>query len=531
MSEAVSILLVDDEQRNLDALAAILEDPGYELHTVSDAEAALRVMLKHEVAVAILDVHMPQVDGFELARLIKGTKRFREVPILFLTAHLLDTKDALAGYDAGGVDYLVKPVNPRILRQKIAIFAELFRKTRALAELNQHLESRVQERTEELSAANRQKDQFLATLAHELRNPLAPLRIGLDVLLREPDPSGTAVRTLNAMNRQLSHMVRLIDDLLDVSRISRGTLEMRWEELDLTSIAKDAVEAVQPIALRQQQRVELDAAPELRTTGDATRISQVITNLLNNALKHSPQGGVIRVEARHAGTTAVLSVRDHGVGIPADQLERVFEMFTKLERSGTVPNDGLGIGLSLSRRLAELHDGTLTGASEGEGKGATFTFTLPLNATRRSDPMQHVERAAAGTSASEHAPAGAARTVVVIEDNEDAADLMEVWLTRLGHKVLVARTGPEGVALVIENMPDVVLCDVGLPGMDGTEVCRLVLAQLAHPPLMVALTGWGMEHDRARTAAAGFQHHLVKPVAMDQLVALLESVPPRTAPP
>jgi signal transduction histidine kinase len=526
MSQAVNILLVDDEQRNLEALAAILDDPGYELHRVDHAEAALRVLLKHEVAVVILDVHMPQVDGFELARLIRGTKKFRETPILFLTAHLFDTKDVLAGYDAGGADYLVKPVNPRILRQKVAIFADLFRKTRDLADLNQHLEARVRERTEELRAAGRQKDQFLATLAHELRNPLAPLRIGLDLLLREPNPSGNAVRTLNAMNRQLSHMVRLIDDLLDVSRISRGTLEMRSEDVDVASILEHAVETAQQIALRQQQSVEVDAASELPTTGDATRISQVITNLLNNALKHSPRGGVIRVEARRVGTDAVLSVRDDGVGIPGDQLEHVFEMFTKIARSGEAPSDGLGIGLALSRRLAQLHGGTLSAASEGEGRGATFTLTLPLTAGRRSDPAQE----AVGEAASSSAPTAPDRSlaVVVIEDNEDSADLMEVWLIRLGHAVQIARTGPDGLALVTESRPDVVLCDIGLPGMDGVEVCRHVLTEMRSPPVMVALTGWGMLEDRARTATAGFQHHLVKPVAMEQLIEVLRQVPPRS---
>ena len=238
----IKILLVDDENRNLDALEAILDDPTYELLRADDAEKALRLLLANDVAAIVLDVKMPVVSGFELAQMIKGTKKFRQIPIVFLTAHLLDDDHVLTGYGAGAVDYLTKPVKPQILRHKIAVFADLFRKTRALAELNEHLETRVQERTAELEksesalrVAARQKDLFLATLAHELRNPLAPLRTGLDVLLKEHDDA-TARRTLSVMNRQLDHMVRLVDDLLDVSRISRGTLEIRREHVDLASV-------------------------------------------------------------------------------------------------------------------------------------------------------------------------------------------------------------------------------------------------------------------------------------------------------
>jgi signal transduction histidine kinase len=521
MSAPINILLVDDEQRNLDALEVILDDPAYRLLSARDANATLSVLLHHEVAAIVMDVQMPSLSGFELARLIKGTRRFREIPILFLTARLLQDQDVLAGYDAGAVDYLVKPVNPRILRQKVAIFADLFRKTRALAELNDHLELRVRERTDELRAANKQKDQFLATLAHELRNPLAPMRTGLDILLREPDPSANALRTLAALNRQLSHMVRLIDDLLDVSRISRGTLDMRLEDVDLCSVTERAVETVQPALMRHQQSAVLDVDAGLCASVDATRITQILTNLLDNASKFSPRGAVIRLALHRDGRHAVARVSDDGVGIPADQLERAFQMFTKVERSEAISNEG--IGLALSRQLAHLHGGTLTATSEGEGRGATFTLSIPIG-TPRSPVIelpadQHAERRATEP-----------RAVVVIDDNEDAADLLAAWLERLGHRVHVARTGPDGVALVADPEPDLVLCDVGLPGMDGVEVCRHVVSGMSTPPVMVALTGWGAHEDRARTAAAGFQHHLVKPVAMDQLGEILRAVPARHRP-
>jgi signal transduction histidine kinase len=523
MSEPINILLVDDEQRNLDALEAILDEPSYRLLRADEADKALKLLLDNDVAAIVLDIKMPVVSGFELAKMIKGTKKFRQIPIVFLTAHLLDDQDVLTGYGAGAVDYLTKPVNPDILRHKIAIFADLFRKTRALAELNEHLELRVRERTAELERseealreANKQKDQFLATLAHELRNPLAPLRTGLDLLLQQPSHSETALRTLAAMNRQLTHVVRLIDDLLDVSRISRGRLEMRMEQVDLAGVLDAAVEAARPLLARLAQDVAVDSSGPLPAVADATRVAQVVSNLLSNASKHSPQGARIRVTLRRQGELAVIQVIDSGVGIPTDQLERVFNMFTKIERSLKSATDGLGVGLALSRQLAELHGGTLSVASAGEGKGATFTLSLPLGDAR-----------SAGAPAPPP-PAPAARVaplrVVLVEDNEDAADMMAMWLQRLGHEVQLAHTGPEGLELIVSSRPDVVLCDIGLPDMDGVEVCRRVVQRMPSPPLMIALTGWGMDSDRQRTIQAGFRHHLVKPVAMDQLLTVLQGV-------
>ena len=262
MSDAINILLVDDESRNLDALESILDDPAYHLLRADDADKALRLLLEHDVAAIVLDIKMPGVSGIELAKLIKGTKKFRQIPIVFLTAYLVDDQDVVMGYGAGAVDYLTKPVNPQILRHKIGVFAELFRKTRALAELNEHLETRVQQRTAELERseaalrqASEQKDRFLATLAHELRNPLAPLRTGVDILLRQAAASPVVERTLAVMNRQVDHMVRLIDDLLEVSRINRGTLEMRKERVALSAVLERAIETAAPAFARRGQTV------------------------------------------------------------------------------------------------------------------------------------------------------------------------------------------------------------------------------------------------------------------------------------
>jgi signal transduction histidine kinase len=523
MPGSINILLVDDEPRNLDALEAILDDPSYQLLRAEDAEKALRILLSFDVAAIVLDIKMPVVSGFELAQLIKGTKKFRQTPIVFLTAHLLDEHDVLTGYSAGAVDYLTKPVNPQILRHKVAVFADLFRKTRALAELNEHLEVRVRERTLELErseaqlrASNQQKDVFLATLAHELRNPLAPLRTGLEILLRSPDPS-TLARTLAAMHRQIDHLVRLVDDLLDMSRITRGTLEIRRESVELSSVIERAIETIGPSFTRRQQTVMVDAREPVPVFVDTTRIAQIIGNLLNNASKHSPSGARVRVELRRDAEIATIRVVDEGSGIPNDQLARVFDLFTKVERSTQGANDGLGIGLALSRQLAELHGGTLTVASAGEGQGATFTLSLPTgNAPAVADTSAVRSAVQAGFNE--------ALSIVVVEDNEDAADTMATWLQQLGHEVRVARTGLEGVTMATEARPDIVLCDIGLPEIDGMEVCRRILLGTPVAPVMVALTGWGKGEDRRRTAEAGFHHHLVKPVRLDLLGDILQSI-------
>ncbi|MFT3924023.1 MAG: response regulator [Myxococcales bacterium] len=524
MTETVNILLVDDEQRNLDALEAVLDDPSYRLLRADGAEKALRLLLEHDVAAIVLDIKMPVVSGFELAKMIKGTKKFRQIPIVFLTAHLLEDQDVLMGYGAGAVDYLTKPVKPAILRHKIGIFADLYRKTRALAELNENLETRVRERTAELEkseealrAADAQKDLFLATLAHELRNPLAPLRTGLEILMHEPVQSTQAKRTLGAMERQLTHMVRLIDDLLDVNRISRGTLNIQPTAIELSRVIEDAIETSRPLIERRDQCVAFQAHESVRSAVDATRVTQIVGNLLNNASKFSPSGTTINIDLRRAGSSAVIRVTDHGLGIPPNQIDRIFAMFAKVERASNDTSDGLGIGLALSRQLAELHGGSLNVESAGEGKGSSFILTLPTGNLPKASERPSVVVA-------KRLPCNAALRVVVVEDNEDSAELMSTWLELLGHNVLVAHNGPDGLAAITETQPDVVLCDIGLPGMDGVELCRHVVRRMSLAPMMVALTGWGMEADRQRSFEAGFQHHLVKPVGMDQLRSLLQTV-------
>jgi signal transduction histidine kinase len=525
MDDAISILIVDDEQRNLDVLEAVLTDPSYRVLKATDADEALRLLLDNDVAAIVLDIKMPGVSGFELARLIKGTKRFREIPIVFLTAYMMEDQDVLAGYGAGAVDYLTKPVHPQVLRHKLSVFAELFRKTRALAELNATLETRVSERTAELERseaalrrAAEQKDAFLATLAHELRNPLAPLRTGLDYLVHQPAPTPAIGRVVGTMNRQLDHMVRLIDDLLDVARVSRGLLELKRERLDLSAVVREAIGDLRPVAENRSLVITSNIDERVAVDADRTRIRQILGNLLDNAAKFSPAGGTIRVELVRQQDRAIVRVTDEGLGIPDDQLERVFEMFTRVERRASTSPAGLGLGLAIGRQLAEMHGGSLTAQSRGRDQGATFTLALQVL------PHETAPSVAPPASAPRQTAAGRLR-VVLIEDNVDAAEVLALWLEDLGHTVSVANDGLEGLALVQSVRPALVLCDIGLPGIDGVEVCRRIRAQIGDgAPAMVALTGWGMPTDRERTKQAGFQDHLVKPVALDKLREVLDRV-------
>jgi signal transduction histidine kinase len=525
MSRPIDILLVDDEARNLDALEAILESPNYRLLRAENAERALRLLLESDVAAIVLDIKMPQVDGFELAQMIKNTRRFRETPIVFLTAHLIDDQNVIAGYDAGAVDYLTKPVNSQVLKHKIAVFAELFRKTRELAELNESLEERVKERTLELErseaalrAAAQQKDEFLAILAHELRNPLGPLRSGLDLLLRRKSAEPSIARTLGSMDRQLHHMVRLIDDLLDISRVSRGLLELKKAPVDLGEIVAATVESLRPQFERRRQRLTLQNAERIEAVADSTRVAQIVTNLLTNASKFTPENGQIDVGLERDGERVLIRVADSGAGIPADQTDRIFGMFARVKRGDGDGAMGLGIGLALARRLAEMHGGALSVASPGENAGSTFIFSLPVlpvAPTAVAVPQQPAE------------PLGAtnALRIVIIEDNEDVAESLKDLLEDTGHLVWAALSGTEGINLVQEVRPNVVLCDLGLPQMGGIEICQRIRAlSMKDPPLMVAITGWGREEDQRRTREAGFDHHLVKPVAVDSLDKLLRSV-------
>lgn len=514
MEPLIDILLVDDEERNLDALEAILDDPAYRLLRATDADHALRLLLEHEVAAIVLDIKMPLVSGFELAQMIKGVKKFREIPIVFLTAHMMEDQDVVAGYGAGAVDYLTKPVKPQILRHKVAVFADLFQKTRALAELNDTLEARVSERTAELErseaalrAAASQKDEFLATLAHELRNPLAPIRTGLQVMQRSPSDTATALKIQAMMDRQLRHMVRLVDDLLDVSRISRGKVELKRERVAIQSVIEHALESSQPFIDAGGQVLSVSLpADSAWVDGDLTRLAQIVSNLVNNAAKFTPRAGSIDVVVDMVGPNVVVSVTDTGTGVAPEMLPKVFDLFAQVDSTLDRAQGGLGIGLSLAKKLAELHGGALHAESGGLGCGSTFTLSLPV--AQSGEVWAQI-------AAPENATAVplASRKILVVDDNIDGAEMLATLLELSGHHALIAHDGEAALRIAQETPPDLIFLDLGMPGMNGYTIAEQLKSDLRTArSILVALTGWGSAEDRRKTAEAGFSYHLTKPV-------------------
>lgn len=376
---------------------------------------------------------------------------------------------------------------------------------------------------EALREADRRKDEFLATLAHELRNPLAPVRTGLEVMKLAPANGVAAVKARDMMERQLTHMVRLIDDLLDVSRISRGKVELKREKVKLHAIIDAAIETSRPSidAGGHVLNVELPR-DSILLNGDFTRLSQVVSNVLTNAAKYTPDGGTICLSVRCEGETAVIEVSDTGVGIPQNMLSEVFEMFAQVNKTLDRSQGGLGIGLALVKRLVEMHDGTIEVASDGPAKGSTFTIRLPTAAGECSDP----------DSPSKSLPATYAggRRVFVVDDNVDGAETLAMMLQISGHEVKTAHDGYDALVHVPEFNPDVVFLDIGLPGMNGYEVAK----KLRENPkldnaILVALTGWGSDADKAKSKEAGFDFHLTKPVEPCAVEKLLSETVPKAS--
>jgi PAS domain S-box-containing protein len=368
---------------------------------------------------------------------------------------------------------------------------------------------------EALKDADRRKDEFLATLAHELRNPLAPLRNGLQVIHLAGDIEETRERTLTMMGRQVSQMVRLIDDLLDVSRITSGRLELRKEWVELAAVVEAAIETSRPVIEASSHNLTVELPPvKVLVNADRTRLAQVLSNLLTNAAKYTEPGGDIRLAAEQQDGEVVITVRDNGIGIPADMLPRVFEMFAQVHRSLERSQGGLGIGLTLAKRLVEKHGGSIEARSEGEGKGSTLTVRLPAA----------VALPPAGIAQEDDRRRGALpkRRIVVADDNEDSAASLAQWLELKGNEVRTAGDGLEAVAVAEVFHPDVILLDIGMPKLNGYDAARRIREQpWSRGVVLIALTGWGQEEDRRRAMESGFDHHLVKPVDPAVLEELL----------
>jgi len=530
---AVNVLLVDDRRENLVTLEALLADLGAHLVYAHSGHEALKHLLQEDFALIILDVQMPQMDGFETARLIHERERTRDIPIIFLTAVYKNETHQERGYAIGAVDYILKPFDPLMLRTKVGSFievarkraelqAEIHRRQEAEAELvrlNTTLERQVEERTKALAAANqkleqaaRAKDQFLAMLAHELRNPLAPLLTLSERLLhRQHDP--VAIREASQLlERSVKHLVRLIDDLLDVTRIASGKINIEKKPVAFTAIVEQAREQVRPWLDRHRFVATLPEEP-VWLEGDPSRLLQVLSNLLHNAAKFTAPGGAITLSAERAAGELVIKIIDNGIGIPGELLKDIFEPFRQADTSIERSQGGLGIGLALVKTLVEMHGGTVHAASEGAGRGSEFIVRLPA--------LTELPELPTPTAAARAVPTPG-RRLLVVDDNVDAAESLAVMLGMWGYTVEMAYDGPSAIERARANPPDGAILDIGLPQMNGYEVARRLRADPAtKDALLLALSGYGQDEDRQRAREAGFDHHFVKPIEPSALRAWL----------
>jgi PAS domain S-box-containing protein len=628
------ILLVDDQPARLVTYEAILAALPVRTVSTSSGNEALQQLLKQDFAAILLDVNMPDMDGFEVARLIRGHPRLERTPIIFVTGFEVSALDQLKGYEVGAIDYISVPIVPEILRSKVAVLVELHQRQRELQELNRALKDaraeidsqyasemahqrkqyeailsntpdfayvfdldhrfayanegllKIWGKTREeaigktclelgyepwhaalrdreidqivatkksirgevpftgtfgsreydyllvpvlgadgevvavagttrditerkqmeasLRESDRRKDEFIAMLAHELRNPVAPIRNAGELLSRLATDE-RQVALAGVLKRQTEQLSRLLDDLLEVARVTQGRIELRREIVAIQACVQLAVEAVEPMIKERHQRLSVTREGlSIFVHADKARLTQCIANLLTNAAKFTPANGDICVNSRVENGHAIIEVRDTGVGIAADLLPQLFDLFVQGHRSLDRSEGGLGIGLSVCKRLIEMHGGHVTASSEGTGHGATFAIHLPL-AREESAPRESTSEASSAN-----------RRILVVDDNKDAADSLAALLEIEGHQVKAVYTPEEGLEEVELLKPDLVLLDIGLPRITGYEVAQRIKA--AHPLMcVVALSGYGRPEDKQRATAAGFDAHLVKPVDFDDL--------------
>jgi signal transduction histidine kinase len=550
----INILIVDDEPKNLMVLETVLDDPSYRLVRAGSADQALLALVVEEFALLILDIRMPGMTGFELAQMIKERKKTAGVPIIFLTAYYSEDQHVIEGYGSGAVDYLHKPVNPTVLRSKVAVFAELHRKSREseaanrsllaevterrraqeeLRELNETLEQRVADRTADLEIANTAlkaakfssdqakaraeaassaKNEFLAVLSHELRNPLNPVLIAASMLRNDPRFDADARDQFEIIYRNAELEARLIDDLLDVTRIERGKVELHRRPVELGSIIRHALEVCRPDmdAQKLDCSIHIPDGP-FWVNADAARLQQVLWNLIKNAIKFTPPGGFVRIHCRRETDGFVVTeVVDSGEGIEPRALDCIFNAFEQVERSITRQFGGLGLGLTISKALVEMHGGTIKAHSDGKGKGATLTIRLPLlpaEAAVSQIPIFDAPRKV--TSAQP-------LRILLVEDHVDTARAMQRVLSVAGHSVHVAGDVAMAFKLAEEHPFDLLMSDLGLPDGSGLDLMHALRTKGIHLRA-IAITGYGREEDIKRSREAGFIAHVVKPVTIPQL--------------
>ncbi|QGZ63196.1 response regulator [Paraburkholderia acidisoli] len=499
------ILNVDDNEGARYAKSRILREAGFNVMESRNGRGALEAVRAHAPALVLLNVKLPDISGIDVCRQIKSDPQTATTLVLQVSAQALRSSDKICALESGADSYLSEPVEAEELIANIRALLRLHFAEKALRD-----------------AAHRQ-DCFLATLAHELRNPLAPIRNAIELLdpARAVPGSDQDAHALRMASRQMDHLGRLVDDLLDAARIARGNIELQKSLLDLGAVTEAALEAARPALQAKQQRstVRMTPAPCL-IVGDGVRVSQIISNLLSNAVKYTAVGGHIALSLETQSRHAVLRIADSGIGIEPDELPHVFELFVQSRKAAERADGGLGVGLALVKELAQLHGGSVVARSDGPGQGAEFTVRFPLAIGAQALPQAPRRDAEEGRTRS------APRRILITDDNVDCATSLLMLLEIEGHDVRMTHDALSAIDLAASFRPDVAILDIGLPGMDGRELAR---ALRRHPSTentdLIAVTGYGLAEDRSATSAAGFRRHFVKPAPFEDILEAISQVP------
>ena len=493
-SESV-ILNVDDSEGARYAKSRILTRAGFKVIEAASGSAALYRAREDKPDLVLLDVKLPDINGLEVCRLLKADPATRAILVLQTSASYIGISDKIRALEGGADNYLFEPIEPE----------ELVANVKALLRLG-----RVER---ELRDVDRRKDEFLATLAHELRNPLGPIRTAVELLCRlDPEVPERQDRARKTILRHTGHLVRLVDDLLDVARISKGKITLHQERVELHTFISSAQESVAHVVETRNQHLNIVLPEgEVWVDGDHVRLAQIVGNLMHNAVKFTPPGGSIELKAELEAGYVVITVSDNGIGIAPDKLETIFELFSQDGFTSDRVQDGLGIGLSLVRTLVEKHGGTVSAYSEGEGKGSVFAVRLPVFGADRGVEQRDTDAFHSVVST----------RILVVDDNADAADMLAELLGIDGHTVSVAYSGRQALQVALDEQPAFVFLDIGLPDMSGYDVA----ARMRDLPgmefaFLIALTGYGQTRDRDLAMNAGFDEHVVKPIDLAKIAAL-----------
>ncbi|MDB6139508.1 MAG: hypothetical protein JWO94_2580 [Verrucomicrobiaceae bacterium] len=514
-----AVLVVDDRRDKRQAVEAVLADLGYPVMLAESGLEALRHLLREDFSVILLDLNMPDMDGIELAKIIRSRRRTAKTPIIFYTADASSAQSRMTeAYNLGAVDLLLAPVPAQVLRSKVAVFADIHRRLMEVRRVAGERERllRAEAARAEAERASAAKDHFLAMLSHELRTPLSPVLNTIEMLLQVPDQPAELRQDLEMIRRNVALEARLIDDLLDLTRVSRGKVELRLESVDVHESLQSVLQICGPEINEKEVNAQVFAAAvNCLVQGDAARLKQIFWNLIRNALKYTEVGGKIVVTTADAPEGGMLvEVKDFGSGIHPELLPGIFDAFFQ----GSASAGGLGLGLAITRSLMELHGGTVQARSPGVGLGATFSLHFPAASPRAPtgipDPLQP-----AAPPQAERLPG----CVLLVEDHVDSRFTLERLLRRRGGYV-VETAGDVRTALEITRRQrfDVIISDIGLP--DGTGYDFITQIPLGKRPPAIALTGFGMEEDIARSARSGFARHLTKPIDFAQLDSAIQSL-------